>query len=126
MLRKILLAGGLAALAAHHVHAQSIPAAHMHGVWEGTYTSNHAPPGPLKITIANDSVISATMEFGTEIKVPPSSFKSITHEGDRVKWTQELMGTACEGTGAVDGDKFKGEIRCGPAVISFSVAKRAR
>jgi hypothetical protein len=64
------------------------------------------------------------MDFGTSLHVPPSAFKSITHEGNQITWTQELMATACKGTGTVDGDKLKGELICGPAVINFEVRKK--
>lgn len=130
MIRKSLFIGALLALAAHaHAFAQAPtprtpgPQA-THGVWEGKYTSNHTPPGELKITIEHDSIVKATMDFGSSLHVPPSSFKTITHEGTRITWTQELMGTACTGAGTFDGDKIKGEITCGPAVINFEVRKR--
>ena len=125
MIRKALFIGALLALAAHaRAFAQTPqPTGGMHGVWEGKYTSNHTPPGTLKITIAHDSVLKTTMEFGS-LQVPPSAFKTITHEGDRITWTQELMGSACDGSGTVSGDTFKGEIHCGPAVINFEVRKR--
>jgi hypothetical protein len=127
MIRKSLFIGALLALAAHHARAQatSPDPHHMIGVWEGRYTSNHTPPGPLKITIAQDSIVKATMDFGNSLQAPPSSFKSITHEGNKFTWVQELMGTACNGTGTIDGDKLKGEIICGPAVIKFEVQKKA-
>jgi hypothetical protein len=126
MIRKSLFIGALLALAAHHAHAQTTErgGVHMLGVWEGKYTSNHAPEGTLRITIAHDSVVSATMEFGTSLTVPPSAFRTITHEGDRVTWKQDLHGTACDGTGTVRERTFKGEIRCGPAVINFEVRKK--
>lgn len=127
MLKKALIIGGLLSLAAHHLHAQS-PADQKSpvGVWEGKYTSNHGPAGTLKITIAHDSVVSAVMEFNSSVQVPPSAFKSITHAEGRVTWTQDLMGTACDGTGTFPADdKFKGEIKCGPAVINFEVKKKA-
>jgi hypothetical protein len=122
MIRKSLFIGALLALAAHaRAHAQTV---HMAGVWEGKYTSNHATEGTLRVTIAHDSVVSATMEFGGSVTVPPSAFKTITHEGERVTWKQDLLGAACDGTGTVSGEKFKGEIRCGPALISFEVRKK--
>jgi hypothetical protein len=128
MIRQSLLIGALLTLAAHaHAQTASPRGSDPHdilGVWEGKYTSNHAPSGPLKITIAKDSVVKATMDFGTSLHVPHSSFKTITHEGNRIEWTQELMGTACTGTGTVDGGKFKGEITCGPGVINFEVRKK--
>jgi hypothetical protein len=128
MIRKSLFIGALLALAAHAgAHAQTPPAtpsAHdMHGVWEGKYTSNHAPAGTLRITVAQDSIVKVTMEFGESLQVPPSAFKSINHEGNRVTWTQDLLGTACDGKGTVDGGTIKGEITCGPALINFEVKK---
>jgi hypothetical protein len=128
MIRKTIIAGALLGLAAH-LHAQSPPPPHpgghdMLGVWEGKFTSNHDAEGTLRITIAHDSAVRVTMEFGSSLQVPPSAFTSITHEGVSVKWTQEILDTACEGSGTIEEHKFKGEIHCGPAVIAFDVRKR--
>src|SRR5262249_45046925 len=95
------------------------------GTWEGSYTSDHAPPGAMKLVIAKDSTIKATalsLALGGEMQsVPVHDFGVTTTD---ISWIQETMGMSCQATAVLKSGQMKGAVVCGHGQISFTLSKR--
>jgi len=96
------------------------------GTWEGTYTSDHAGPGAMKIVIAKDSVLKATalsIAIGGEMQSVPVHDFVVTSTD--ISWIQETMGMSCQATAIVKSGQMKGAIVCGHGQIAFTMSKRS-
>ena len=95
------------------------------GTWEGSYTSDHADPGGMKLNIAKDSVIKATslsIAMGGAMQSMPVHDFVVT--SNDISWIQETMGMSCQATAVVKAGQMKGAVICGHGQISFTLAKR--
>ena len=95
------------------------------GTWEGAYTSDHAPPGGMKLVIAKDSVIKATalsIALGAEMQAVPVHDFVVTSTD--ISWIQETMGMSCQATAVVKSGQMKGAVVCGHGQIAFTLSKR--
>jgi len=95
------------------------------GTWEGSYTSDHADPGGMKLIIAKDSVIKATslsiaIDGGMQ-SMPVHDFVVTTND---ISWIQETMGMSCQATAVVKAGQMKGAVVCGHGQIAFTLKKR--
>ena len=96
------------------------------GTWEGSYASDHAGPGAMKIVIAKDSVFKATslsIAIGGEMQsVPVHDFVVTTTD---ISWIQETMGMSCQATAVLKSGQMKGAVVCGHGQITFALSKRS-
>jgi hypothetical protein len=95
------------------------------GTWEGTYTSDHAGPGGMKLVIATDSVIKAvalSIAMGGEMQSVPVHDFAVT--SNDISWIQETMGMSCQATAVVKSGQMKGAVVCGHGQIGFTLSKR--
>jgi hypothetical protein len=96
------------------------------GTWEGTYTSDHADPGGMKLVIAKDSVLKATalsIAIGGEMQSLPVHDFVVT--ANDISWIQETMGMSCQATAVLKSGQMKGAVVCGHGQISFTLSKRS-
>jgi hypothetical protein len=96
------------------------------GTWEGTYSSDHAGPGGMKLVIAKDSVLKAaslSIAFGGEMQSMPVHDFVVT--ANDISWIQETMGMSCQATAVVKGGQMKGSVVCGHGQIAFTMSKRS-
>lgn len=95
------------------------------GTWEGTYASDHADPGAMRLVIAKDSVIKVTalsIAIGGEMQpIPVHDFAVTTTD---ISWIQETMGMSCQATAVLKSGQMKGAVVCGHGQISFTLSKR--
>jgi hypothetical protein len=121
------------AIASHTASAQSTAkgvtpdsARALIGTWEGSYSSDHTDPGGMKLVIAKDSVLRATVlsiAIGGEMQsVPVHDFVVTTND---ISWIQETMGMTCQATAILKSGQMKGAIVCGHGQISFTLSKRS-
>jgi hypothetical protein len=94
------------------------------GVWEGSYQSNHAPPGAMTLTIARDSSWKVQLELLQGTNVIPTQLRNFKAVGNDVEWTLEVMGMSCPSGATLEAGLLKGQLECGQAVLTFSLKKR--
>ena len=94
------------------------------GSWEGSYLSDHAPTGAMKLVISKDSVLkvsSLAMTMGNDMPVIPT--RNFTVSTTDISWTQDMMGMACEATAILKNGQMKGTIVCAHASVTFTLSK---
>ena len=94
------------------------------GSWEGSYLSDHAPTGAMKLVISRDSVLkvsSLAMTMGNDMPVIPT--RNFTVSPTDISWTQDMMGMACEATAILKNGQMKGTIVCAHASVTFTLSK---
>ena len=94
------------------------------GSWEGSYTSDHAPTGAMKLTISKDSVLkvsSLAMAMGNEM--PAISTHNFAVTSTDISWTQDMMGMSCEATAILKNGQMRGTIVCAHASVNFTLNK---
>jgi hypothetical protein len=95
------------------------------GIWEGNYTSDHAPTAPMRLTIARDKEWSAKLEIsmgdGQMQSVPVRSFAYAPPE---ISFIIDMMQQACQATSALKERALHGKVLCGQGSISFTLTKK--
>ena len=94
------------------------------GSWEGSYTSDHAPTGAMKLTISKDSVLkvsSLAMAMGNDM--PVISTRNFAVTTTDISWTQDMMGMSCEATAILKNGQMRGTIVCAHASVNFTLNK---
>jgi len=94
------------------------------GSWEGSYVSDHAPTGAMKLVIGKDSVSkvsSLAMTMGNDMPVIPT--RNFTVSATDISWTQDMMGMTCEATAILKNGQMKGTIVCGHGSVTFTLNK---
>jgi len=94
------------------------------GSWEGSYVSDHAPTGAMKLVISKDSVLkvsSLSMAMGGEM--PVIATRNFTVSPTDISWTQDMMGMSCEATAILKNGQLKGTIVCGHGAVTFTLNK---
>jgi hypothetical protein len=94
------------------------------GSWEGSYVSDHAPTGAMKLVIGKDSVLkvsSLAMTMGNDMPVIPT--RNFTVSSTDISWTQDMMGMTCEATAILKKGQMKGTIVCGHGSVTFTLNK---
>ena len=96
------------------------------GTWEGSYSSDHADPGAMKLVIVKDSVLKVSalsIAIGGGMQsVPVHDFVVTTND---ISWVQETMGMTCQATAVLKSGQMKGAVVCGHGQISFTLSKRS-
>jgi hypothetical protein len=96
------------------------------GTWEGTYDSDHAGTGAMKIVIAKDSAFHATsLEFAMGGSMQAMPVHDFTVTTDDISWVQETMGTSCQATAVLKAGLMKGAVICGHGQVNFTLSKRS-
>ena len=94
------------------------------GAWEGSYTSDHAGSGAMKLVVAKDSALTVTslaLAMQGEMQtVPVRNFAVTTTD---ISWIQDMMGMACEATAVLKNGQMKGAIVCGHGSVTFTLSK---
>jgi hypothetical protein len=96
------------------------------GTWEGSYSSDHAGPGGMKLVIAKDSIFKATslsLAIGGEMQSVLVHDLIVTSSD--ISWIQETMGMSCQATAIVKSGQMKGAVVCGHGQITFTLSKRS-
>jgi hypothetical protein len=94
------------------------------GSWEGSYVSDHAPTGAMKLVIGKDSVLkvsSLAMTMGNDMPVIPT--RNLVVSSTDISWTQDMMGMSCEATAILKNGQMKGTIVCAHASVTFTLNK---
>jgi hypothetical protein len=94
------------------------------GSWEGSYVSDHAPTGAMKLVIGKDTVLKVTslaMAMGNDM--PVISTRNFAVTPTDISWTQDMMGMSCEATAILKNGQMKGTIVCGHASVTFTLNK---
>jgi len=94
------------------------------GSWEGSYVSDHAPSGAMKLVIGKDSVLkvsSLAMAMGNDMAVVPT--RNFAVSPTDISWTQDMMGMTCEATAILKNGQMKGTIVCGHGSVTFTLSK---
>src|SRR3954453_8827262 len=94
------------------------------GTWEGSYTSDHAPPGAMKLVFTRDSVIklsSMTLAMGGEMQNMPVRNFAVTSTD--ISWVHELMGMVCQATAVLKNAQMKGALVCDHGSVTFTLGK---
>jgi hypothetical protein len=94
------------------------------GSWEGSYVSDHAPSGAMKLVIGKDSVLkvsSLAMAMGNDM--PVISTRNFAVSPTDISWTQDMMGMTCEATAILKNGQMKGTIVCGHGSVTFTLNK---
>ena len=97
------------------------------GTWEGKYTSDHAPSGAMRLTIARDSSLKVTsleMAMGHGMQAMP--VRKFTASSSEISWVQETMDQACQTTAVLRDGQMKGAIVCGHAAANFVLTKQSK
>jgi len=97
------------------------------GTWEGKYTSDHAPSGAMRLTIARDSALKVTsleMAMGHGMEAMP--VRKFTASTSDISWVQETMDQACQTTAVLRDGQMKGAIVCGHAAANFVLTKQSK
>src|SRR5438552_14292002 len=72
------------------------------GVWEGTYTTDHTPPGGMRVEITRDTAWTVSTNIVADHAIQ-SSGTGVRIDGNVIKWTQDVMGMTCETSSTVGG-----------------------
>jgi hypothetical protein len=94
------------------------------GSWEGSYTSDHAPTGAMKLVIGKDTVLkvsSLAMTMGNDM--PVIATRNFAVSPTDISWTQDMMGMSCEATAILKNGQMKGTIVCAHASVTFTLNK---
>ena len=94
------------------------------GSWEGSYVSDHAPTGAMKLVIGKDSVLkvsSLSMAMGNDM--PVIATRSFAVSSTDISWIQDMMGMSCEATAILKNGQMKGTIVCAHASVTFTLNK---
>jgi hypothetical protein len=94
------------------------------GSWEGSYVSDHAPSGAMKLVIGKDSVLkvsSLAMAMGNDM--PVIATRNFVVSPTDISWTQDMMGMTCEATAILKNGQMKGTIVCGHGSVTFTLNK---
>ena len=96
------------------------------GTWEGSYDSDHAGSGAMKIVIAKDSIFKATslvLAMGGAMQSIPVHDFTVT--ADDISWIQETMGMSCQATAILKAGQMKGAVVCGHGQVTFTLSKHS-
>lgn len=94
------------------------------GSWEGSYSSDHAPTGAMKLVIGNDTILkvsSLAMAMGNDMPVIVT--RNFVVSPTDISWTQDMMGMSCEATAILKNGQMKGTIVCAHASVTFTLNK---
>lgn len=95
------------------------------GLWEGSYHSDHAPDGPMRVTIAHDSVWTVTMELSMAGQpIPSGRVTSVVVTGNDFSWNHELMGMPCKSSATLDAGVLSGGTSCTQGAITYDLRKK--
>jgi hypothetical protein len=127
MLRKLALAVALTMAVVAQAHAQAAivkDTSALVGNWEGTFTSDHAPAGDMRITISNESgwkgKMTVSLHPNTELDL--TNFQVL---GTKATWSGEMMGAQCTGSATAAGSALTGSIECaGHGSVDFTLRKK--
>ena len=126
----VLLFSAVCVLPAGAQKSQPTPAdsakAKFAGTWEGTYQSDHAPDGGMRLTVARDSVWKATLDISADQPIPTREVTDFEVDGNNVYWNQELMGMPCKSSAVLVDGTLKGETNCGHGGLTFTLRKKER
>jgi len=118
MTRISLLALALASLWPGPAEAQS-PAkpdisTQLIGIWEGPYQSEAAPPGSLRLVIAQgvDRAWKVTLEVFSDDPPPAGEVRDFKVEGDTVSWAQPVSDFECLSKAILVAGMLKGSAEC--------------
>lgn len=97
------------------------------GTWEGTYSSDHAPSGAMKVVIERGSdaklkVSAVSMMMGQNMTAIPARNTEVS--ATDISWTQDMMGMSCEATAILKSSDMKGSIVCGHGAVTFVLVRR--
>ncbi len=94
------------------------------GRWEGSYTSDHAPPGGYNLVVTKDSGLKATIEMTSGTQPMQTRVTEFKIDGNAVSWTQELMGMSCKAAAVLAAGTLRGETTCPHGAISFLLRRK--
>jgi len=93
------------------------------GVWEGTYQSDHVPPGAVRLVVARDTTWRVTMQVLANEQLFTTEGRDVKLEGNILQWLHETMGQACHATAVLEGATLTGETSCGASGLSFTLTR---
>lgn len=120
----VVLVGGPAMAAAQSTPA---PAAEQQwlGTWEGTFQSDHAPPGPMQLVVARDSALRVTVRVLVGADTHVTEGYMVRLDEAVLRWSQEVMGAQCRGSAWIEQAVLRGQTECGAGGLSYSLVRVA-
>jgi hypothetical protein len=127
MVRTFLMFAWLAVLSTHPVQAQaSRPGAAQDsakakfaGTWEGSFESDHAPNGTVRLVLARDTEWKGTLEIVSNAHMPAAAIQNFEVSGNTITFTQDRAGSSCTASAQLEAGALKGQMSCGHGGISF-------
>ena len=94
------------------------------GQWEGSFATDHTPPGVLRMTFAKDSAWKVTLELLMDQPIASERVADFRIDGNKLTWTHPLMGGTCKSVAVHDAGTIKGEATCDHGAYTFTLVKK--
>ena len=82
------------------------------GTWEGPYTSEQAAPGELRLVIARDTALKASLTVMSDQPIEAGEIRELKIEDGVISWVQDIMGMVCRAAAMISSGTLKGETVC--------------
>jgi uncharacterized protein YbbC (DUF1343 family) len=82
------------------------------GTWEGPYTSEQAAPGELRLVIARDTALKASLTVMSDQPIEVGETRELKIEDGAISWVQDVMGMVCRASAMIYAGTLKGETVC--------------
>jgi hypothetical protein len=82
------------------------------GTWEGPYTSEQAAPGELRLVIARDTALKASLTVMSDQPIDAGEIRELKVEDGVISWVQDIMGMVCRAAAMINAGSLKGETVC--------------
>ena len=95
------------------------------GTWEGSYTSDHAPAGAMKLVIGKDSALKiSSFAVSMNNEMTEIATRGFAVASTDISWTQDLMGMPCGTTAILKDGQMRGTMVCGHGSVTFALTKK--
>jgi hypothetical protein len=94
------------------------------GQWEGTFETDHSPPGVLRMTFARDTIWKITVDLAMDRPIASESATDFKVDGSKVTWNHGFMGGTCRSVAVHDADTLKGQATCDQGAYTFTLVKK--
>lgn len=111
--------------AAHHAAVR----ARLHGTWRGSLRPAHGAATGMHVAIISDSVQGVTLRVNADQSMRAGAATYVAVDGARLRWTQEVAGSACTATAIVVAatssapETLEGTMSCESGEMTFSLRR---
>jgi hypothetical protein len=82
------------------------------GTWEGPYASEQAAPGELRLVIARDTALKASLTVMSDQPIEAGEVRDLRITDGVISWVQDIMEMVCRASARIDAGTLKGETAC--------------